>query len=313
MFSTLAARNDVIDRQVGGGFSAVLAGIVVPAQDLTFIQLDSDARSLDHALQADDRGPRKFLGNGVYKSAPVENQRGFFSHHQANRSPGGTDIQRLEVRIQYQYWFKHFCTLTLRIIAWLVHKHLVGKIWLKILYNEAMHTRLGQDEFKPEMAPRRGEIIAWAAALLVNGAWLLLILFDQGISIWLLVLGVPLLLVACGVSLANWIDRHTILKVDEAGITFSNGLRSVDLEWGEIQEVRVLPAQWGEKVQVFGEHAYFGFHTLGEVKSNGKLLGRTGFKDGDQILARILEKSGLPESKLVELGGEQEGYYYSRQ
>lgn len=197
--------------------------------------------------------------------------------------------------------------------TWQHIKHAIGKIWLKILYNEAMHTKLGQDEFKPEMATRRGEIIAWGTALLVNGAWLLLILFDQGFSVWLLVLGLPLFLVACGVSLANWIDRHSIMIVGEAGITYNNGLRSVDLEWGEIQEVRVLPAQWGEKVQVFGEHAYFGFHTLGEVKSNGKLLGRTGFKSGDQILARILEKSGLTESKLVELGDQQEGYYYSRQ
>lgn len=54
MFSTLAAWNDVIDRQVEGGFSAVLAGVIIPAQDLTFIQLDADAGSLDHAFQADD-------------------------------------------------------------------------------------------------------------------------------------------------------------------------------------------------------------------------------------------------------------------
>jgi len=42
-------------------------------------------------------------------------------------------------------------------------------------------------------------------------------------------------------------------------------------------------------------------------------LGRTGFMKGDQILEHILEKSGLSESKQVELGDQQEGYYYSRQ
>ena len=76
--------------------------------------------------------------------------------------------------------------------------------------------------------------------------------------------------------------------------------------------MRVLPAQWGEKVQVFGEEAYFGFHTLGEVTANGRVLGRTGFVKGDQILEHVLEKSGLSESKQIELGDQQEGYYYSR-
>jgi hypothetical protein len=66
-------------------------------------------------------------------------------------------------------------------------------------------------------------------------------------------------------------------------------------------------------VQVFGEKSYFAFHTLGEVKSNGKILGRTGFIDGDLILAQILDKSGISESKQVDLGDQQEGYYYSRQ
>jgi hypothetical protein len=156
-------------------------------------------------------------------------------------------------------------------------------------------------------------LIAWGSAILVNGAWLLLIFFNQSMSFWLPILGIPLLLVAIGISLGNWMDRKTIIKLKFEGIYFSNGLRHTDLRWDEIKEVRVLPAQWGEKVQVFGDEVYFAFHTLGEVTSNGKVLGRTGFKNGDWILKHILDKSGLSESKQVELGDQQEGYYYSRQ
>jgi hypothetical protein len=87
----------------------------------------------------------------------------------------------------------------------------------------------------------------------------------------------------------------------------------VQLKWQEIQEVRVLPAQWGKKVQVFGERSYFGFHTLGEVSANGKVLGRTGFVDGDRVLEQILDRAALSEVKQVEAGGQQEGYYYSRE
>ena len=176
-----------------------------------------------------------------------------------------------------------------------------------------MEGQFEKREFHPELVSRRSEAIAWGSAIVVNGAWLLLILFNQSMSFWLPILGIPLLLIAIGISLGNWMDRKTVLNLDVNGVYFSNGLRHADLSWNEIKEVRVLPAQWGEKVQVFGEKVYFAFHTLGEVTSNGKVLGRTGFLDGDLILAQILAKSGLSESKQVDLGDQQEGYYYSRQ
>jgi hypothetical protein len=108
-------------------------------------------------------------------------------------------------------------------------------------------------------------------------------------------------------------DRHTIIRVSNLGINFRNGLRNVQLGWNEIQEVRVLPARWGNKVQVFGEGSYFGFHTLGEVSAHGKSLGRTGFEEGDQILKMILKQADLKLVQQVDVGDTQEGYYYSRE
>ena len=170
-----------------------------------------------------------------------------------------------------------------------------------------------RQEYNSELVSRRSELIAWGSAILVNGTWLLLILFGQPFSFWLPILGIPLILIAAGMSLGNWMDRHTVLKLDFESIFFSNGLRHVQLKWQEIQEVRVLPAQWEKKVQVFSERSYFGFHTLGEVRANGKVLGRTGFVDGDRVLEQILDRAALSEVKQVEVGGLQEGYYYSRE
>ena len=167
--------------------------------------------------------------------------------------------------------------------------------------------------YKPELVSRRSELVAWLSAVLVNGTWIMLLLFGQPLSFWLPLLGIPLLLVSFGMSLSNWVDRKTVLKLDSEGVSFSNGLRNVRFKWLEIQEVRVLPAQWGQKVQVFSENAYFGFHTLGEVTANGKVLGRTGFVDGEQILADILDKAKLGEIEQVDIGDQQEGYYYSRE
>lgn len=168
-------------------------------------------------------------------------------------------------------------------------------------------------EYKPELAPRRGELIAWGCAVLLNGSWILLIAFNQPLSFWLPFLGLPMILIASGISLANWMDRKTTITIKLASIYFSNGLRHVLFNWQEIQEVRVLPAQWGKKVQVFGEHAYFGFQTLGEVEAYGRVLGRTGFVDGERILMQILKRAELGEARQVEVGGPLDAYYYSRE
>jgi hypothetical protein len=176
-----------------------------------------------------------------------------------------------------------------------------------------MNTRNELQVFKPELVSRRSELIAWITAVLVNGTWIVLLILGQPLSFWLLILGIPLIIIAFGMSLSNWMDRHTFLELGLEGVTFNNGLRSLKLTWPEIQEVRVLPAQWGQKVQVFGEKSYFGFQTLGVVKANGRVVGRTGFADGERALTQILDKAELRKTKQIELGNQQEGYYYSRE
>ncbi len=55
VLSPQMARDDVIDRQGRSVFAAVLAGIVISAQDLTLGELDARARSFYHSLQTNNR------------------------------------------------------------------------------------------------------------------------------------------------------------------------------------------------------------------------------------------------------------------
>ncbi len=115
---------------------------------------------------------------------------------------------------------------------------------------------------------------------------------------------------AASISLSNWMDRHSILRLDIEGIAFKNGLRNVYMRWGQIQSIHVRPVQWGaKKVQVVGEHTHFAFRTLGEVEYKGEIAGRTGFTQGDKILRVILRASGL---QLIE-DSNTPGYYYARE
>lgn len=167
-------------------------------------------------------------------------------------------------------------------------------------------------EFRPELIPRRGELIAWGSALLVGGAWFVVKQITGSASLLAPILFIPLLLAALSISLGNWMDRHTVLCLDAEGVSYSNGLRHVQLAWDQIQQVRVLPAAWGKKVQVFGKQSYFGFFTLGEVRAQGRALGRTGIAAGESALQRILESAQLHQVGSLSPDQGQEGVYYVR-
>jgi hypothetical protein len=174
-------------------------------------------------------------------------------------------------------------------------------------------------EYRPERIPRVGERNAWLITALAAAAWLVLLWRANTLS-WLgLVLAVFLLLAAVSISLGNWMDRHTVLSLGGDQITFNNGIRHLALSWDQVQEVRIVSSRWGERVQVLGfderkpskgKSAFnvgFVFHTLGEVEYQGKIQGRTGFKQGQFILNQVLDSSGLEEKS-----HDQQGRYYAR-
>jgi hypothetical protein len=162
-------------------------------------------------------------------------------------------------------------------------------------------------EYRPVLLSRRGELIAWGAAVLVAAVWVYLALSGKPIFLAIPILEVILLFSAGSISLGNWMDRRTVLRMSENGVSFQNGLRNIQLSWQEILQVRVFPSQWGKKVEVVGERVHFQFRTLGEVKVQGEIKGRMGIENGEQALNQIITKSGLQQ--IEQPGG---GYYYAR-
>ena len=163
-------------------------------------------------------------------------------------------------------------------------------------------------EFRPELLSRRGELIAWGLTLVTAAAWLILYFTQTPIFIGLKVLVVLLGFSALAISLGNWMDRRTLLRIESAGVYFENGLRKARLHWEEIRQVEVIPSSWGNKVRVLGEQAHFDFRTFGEVKMQGEVKGQLGFHEGEQILQTILQQAGLKETQ----GPEEGCMYYSR-
>jgi hypothetical protein len=162
-------------------------------------------------------------------------------------------------------------------------------------------------EFHPELIARRGELYSWLSAVAVLVVLMILNQTQYIIPGWTWFFFGFLAFSAFAISLGNWVDRKTQIQLERDGIRFENGLRSVRLSWHEIQRLAVLPARWGKSVQVLGEKSGFGFKTLGEVQFQGKVLGQTGFSEGQEILDTILR-----EANLVLIEESNNAYYYTR-
>lgn len=162
-------------------------------------------------------------------------------------------------------------------------------------------------EYRPELISRRGELIAWTGVLAVSLVWLVLYLTNQRVIFVIPAMLAVLLLSAFLISLGNWIDRRTVIRMGIDGVEFHNGIRKVRLEWQDVNEIHVAPSRWGNRVQVSSRSNTFAFHTLGEVRMHGELKGRMGFEMGEEILRQLVLKSGL---QIVDRQGE--GTYYAR-
>lgn len=162
-------------------------------------------------------------------------------------------------------------------------------------------------EYTPELLSRRGEVTAWSLACAALLAWIILWIGDYYIFPILPVIAIVLVLAAGSISLGNWMDRHTFIRISDSQIEYSNGIRHTILAWENIQRIEVNTHQWGNKIHVIGPDSHFSFRNLGEVSVGGEVKGRMGFAQGDFILDRILEKTGMGE-----ITYNQEYYYYTR-
>jgi len=170
-------------------------------------------------------------------------------------------------------------------------------------YNCAMSN---SREFRPEISSRRGEATAWVLAIAL-GAVLFVAIQSFGSLAWFIWFFEGFLVFsALVISLGNWVDRRSLIRIDDQGIALENGLRSVRLTWDDIQNVAVVNARAGKRIQVIGPTSHFTFKLLAESNLFGQNM-RTGFADGQFILNTLLKKCGL------RLTNESQGmYYYAR-
>ena len=143
--------------------------------------------------------------------------------------------------------------------------------------------------------PRRGEFTAWALALLL-GLSLFIVSSSSQLSLFLWVFEGILIFSALSISLGNWMDRRTVLRLSGDEIAYENGLRSVRLRWSEVQNVAVVEGKSGKRVQVQSADSHFTFKTLTVMNMFGQSA-QTGFEAGHEILNIVLHSADMKLTK----------------
>ncbi|MDH5506677.1 MAG: hypothetical protein OEZ02_05615 [Anaerolineae bacterium] len=164
-----------------------------------------------------------------------------------------------------------------------------------------------RSEYRPEIGSRQSEITAWVLTGMTMVVALVLGQGDAGLSPLLTWLLVFFSISAVLISFGNWVDRNTLLVMDDQGVHFCNGLRNVKIEWDKISQVTEFPGRETSKVHVWSSNARFTFRK--PVNRSGNLGNiNIGFKDGQKIMEIIILKAGLVEKSQ----SSNIGYYYTR-
>lgn len=103
MLAASMAGVDMIEGQFRYFPTTVLAGVIIPPENLPAGHFIGDARSADHPLQADDAGDGKTLADGADFSAAIDEQMRFFSQNQTDGAMDVADVDGFKIGVQDQH------------------------------------------------------------------------------------------------------------------------------------------------------------------------------------------------------------------
>lgn len=100
MFAAQASGKNMIHREIMGTAAAVLAGMIIASQDLSFCQAHMGSRSAHQVAQLDDGWHVEDGRRTANRAAAIEQYFCFSSENQGQRPLRAADIERFEVHIQ---------------------------------------------------------------------------------------------------------------------------------------------------------------------------------------------------------------------
>jgi hypothetical protein len=148
--------------------------------------------------------------------------------------------------------------------------------------------------FRPFPPNRRGELVAWA--LVVSIASLDGYLYLRTGSVGFIPLFfLALFTIAAGfIRFSHWLDGRTSIQLTGTSVRYQSPLRKVDLPYGDIREMLLLPVGEGWRILVLGPPGrYFRYRTPTAIGRSDQRPLQVGIMDGHKLTACIRVRAGL--------------------
>lgn len=158
--------------------------------------------------------------------------------------------------------------------------------------------------YKPIQNSRRPELLAWFFSFCI----IFILIFSPQTGLFRIggvILATFFLLSAVTISLGNWQNRNSVLKLSKDKIWYFNGVKELSFTWDEIQRVEVFRGRFNDKINLVSESGSISFDIIGLEQFNQDKTPYYGFREGAEILNFILKQTNLNEQKQ-----DGSGYYY---
>lgn len=99
------AWDDVVNREIHGVFSAILAGVAITPENLPPGEPDNLPGMHYHVREADNGRTGEHVGDRTDFAATIEHQRSFLGENQPNRPAQVADVERFKIGIENQHCF----------------------------------------------------------------------------------------------------------------------------------------------------------------------------------------------------------------
>lgn len=154
-----------------------------------------------------------------------------------------------------------------------------------------------EETFRPSVTGRRGEFVAWAGVLSLAVLSAVMAWRTQRLPTLALGLLVFFLVAAAFTTLGSALDRRTSMRVSPDGLHYQSPLRTISLEWGQIEDMQIVPAGKGWRVLVHGDNRQLRFRILAPPEEGASEAFPAPMQDGERLTALILgaARLGRPE------------------
>lgn len=152
---------------------------------------------------------------------------------------------------------------------------------------------IGPGSYRPIFSKSSGIITAWSLFGIsgLAGGYLYLRGIVPPLSLWITT--VIMLLIALAISFSYWLERRTLVIIEDKCLRYESPLRKIIFQWDEIHELWCLSIRGGWRFTISSSTDAFRFETLNVRQFGSGREVRSGFTDGKRIAALVQKRADL--------------------